>query len=93
MIPEHKVRLPGFTADSSLGSGRDFITRRVPSMMLRDGPPGMVIPQLRAWWPGHDCIPGCVCVTAEGCPCCGYERTTSRSPTRVFRRSRSVGPG
>jgi hypothetical protein len=22
------------------------------------------------WWPWN-CIPGCVCVKQEGCPCCG----------------------
>jgi len=34
-----------------------------------------VIPELRIWRPG-DCIPNCVCVRAEGCPCCGYQEPT-----------------
>jgi hypothetical protein len=29
-----------------------------------------VSPQF-TWWPGA-CIPNCVCVQDEGCPCCGY---------------------
>jgi len=29
-----------------------------------------VTPQL-IWWTG-ECIPNCVCVKQEGCPCCGY---------------------
>lgn len=40
------------------------------------GGSGIAISQLRRqpsspfWIPGIDCIPNCLCVTQEGCPCC-----------------------
>jgi len=65
-------RLPGFTADASIGaaSGRYQQRDAEPAVTTtgyfaqawRVTPPGM-----RGKQP---CIPNCVCITREGCPCC-----------------------
>jgi hypothetical protein len=69
---EHLVRLPGFTADSSLGGGAHYATLPRRGLVMGQGNhASAVIPQLFVWGTG-DCIPGCVCVKEEGCPCCGY---------------------
>lgn len=73
MIAEPKVRLPGFTAEFSLNGRRHYVALERPSGFGVEGKVSTtVVPQLRIWQPG-DCIPGCVCVRPEGCPCCGYE--------------------
>jgi hypothetical protein len=72
MALEHRGKLPGFTAESSLGGGEFYYAARLNRLRSpKAGPSTAVVPQVRVWWPG-DCIPGCVCVQDEGCPCCGY---------------------
>jgi hypothetical protein len=33
------------------------------------------------YWKGN-CIPGCVCVTGENCPCCGYGELLGVGPRK-----------
>jgi hypothetical protein len=61
------MSFPGFTAESALGPRGSYATIYASRSSTAD-----VVPQLRLWKPG-DCLPGCVCVQAEGCPCCGYD--------------------
>lgn len=63
------MTLPGFGAELALASEEDdYYVRR-----QRAGGARVTAAALPLWRPG-DCIP-CKCVTAEGCPCCGYEGT------------------
>lgn len=61
-------KLPGFTGDVSL----ERSTARYGSSARRAGPqPGSyVLAQAQLGYGSRDCISGCLCVTAEGCPCC-----------------------
>ncbi len=60
--------IPRFTAESSLvksGGRYAFVTGRAAGTF------GRAIPQLQ--WLGEikkPCIPGCICVSPIGCPCC-----------------------
>lgn len=65
---EQKISIPGFTAESALGANGHYATISSSASSAAG-----VAPQLQIWKPG-DCIPGCVCVQAEGCPCCGYDK-------------------
>jgi hypothetical protein len=65
---KQKMSFPGFTAESALGASGSYATIYASTPSAAD-----VIPQLQLWRPG-DCIPNCVCVQAEGCPCCGYNQ-------------------
>jgi hypothetical protein len=77
-------RVPGFTAETALGRGSR--TYRTTARGYGHAQ-STVIPQFsRLGWPGDGCIPNCICVTEEGCPCC-----TSWPPSRTV-RSRLIAP-
>ena len=58
------TRMPGFTAEAAhYPSATSYGSRAA-----RPEASG-VLPSLVAPGPGR-CIPGCICVTPEGCPCC-----------------------
>ena len=66
-----RLRLPGFDAEAALVSHGRFAARPMAAT-ARGRSPAAVVPELGIWKPG-DCIPNCLCVQAEGCPCCGYQ--------------------
>jgi len=67
MPSTHRISIPGFEAEAALTDNGSYATRRT-----RGDSSASVVPQVLIWGPG-DCIPNCVCVKAEGCPCCGYQ--------------------
>ena len=60
------IRLPQFTATASLADGRvRYVpTRRIPPTCGTESVVAQLINR-----PGG-CIPGCICVSPIGCPCC-----------------------
>ena len=64
-------RLPGFTASAALGRSRQ--TYKGGGTPSAQGGGRRFSVQVQAAFPssGRDCIPGCLCVTPVGCPCCG----------------------
>ncbi|MFJ3791408.1 hypothetical protein [Kitasatospora sp. NPDC090091] len=64
-----QAQLPGFTGEASLepalgsyGVGGSTSGRAAPMA---------VVPQALYPWGPKGCIPNCVCITGEDCPCCG----------------------
>ena len=60
------MHMPGFTAEDAL-----YQSRRQYHMTATQfgAAKADMRPQIRLW-PLEDCIPGCVCVSPIGCPCC-----------------------
>jgi hypothetical protein len=63
-----KPRLPGFTAEAAVAATRRQHYRSAVGAAL-EGDVRRVHPSL-AWWPWQGCIPNCVCVGPDACPCC-----------------------
>jgi len=60
-------RTPGFTAEIALGRG----SRPYSSRHKGGHATPQVVPQFsRLGRPTGECIPGCICVSPFGCPCC-----------------------
>lgn len=72
------MRSPGFTGESALHA---TIGRYRTTWPPGDGEPSLTttlsVP-VRPGQGGRPCIPGCICVTPEGCPCCDV--ATTRPP-------------
>lgn len=61
------TRMPGFTAEAAdYASGNSYRSTfgRTGTTAVSGVTPSLVAPD------GGRCIPGCICVTPEGCPCC-----------------------
>jgi hypothetical protein len=77
-LERHSV-LPGFTASSSLH-------QRVGQYTSHVGPAaGQAAVQAQLLWPRGPggCIPGCICVTFDNCPCCKSIFDIFAGPTRI----------
>ncbi len=81
-------RMPGFTAEQILPASGAATTYRSANTR-RSGPSAGFVPQSifgrsRLGTPvGQEpCIPGCICVSQDGCPCCD---TTTILPRGVLR--------
>lgn len=70
--------LPGYGAEASLGGRRTYMASGGAPPLVGDA--GPLTPQFMIWKPG-DCIE-CVCIQAEGCPCCGYQDMFPSPKTR-----------
>lgn len=66
-----KRKLPKFTAEKSISKTAGDYNRRV-TLALQQG----IIPQISYGVWGNPCIPDCVCIGPDDCPCC----SASRSP-------------
>lgn len=63
------MKIPGFSAEASLESHRGLV---VSATEPRDRDLDTVLsPQLMRRYEDR-CIPGCICVTGENCPCCDW---------------------
>ena len=73
------MTFPGFSAEFSLGPASQPYASRSPGLDGRSA--AAIIPQAHRGFGGQlgsrfgtfgteGCIPGCLCVTREGCPCC-----------------------
>jgi hypothetical protein len=88
------MNIPGFTAEASLAK---TIGRYTLVPIRATGAFGRaLIPQQirRLGTPNQPCIPGCICVSPFGCPCCDsigwpWPTTGPFDPTDPFR---STGP-
>lgn len=60
--------LPGFTAGSAVYAARR--SYRIGARSSSSSDSSGVVPSIGRAGRGRDCIPGCICVTPEGCPCC-----------------------
>ena len=65
-----KVKMPGFLGDQVTHEAVGTYASLRTGSSATQSTGGRVSPQF-IWWPGQ-CIPNCVCVKDEGCPCCGY---------------------
>ena len=74
----NKQNFPEFTAEISLSKAQTYYHFNTSKQLQQE-----IIPQLisrKGPWSDW-CIPGCICVTQENCPCCeGF-----RDPRRVLR--------
>lgn len=70
-------RMPGFTADAAVYASETSY-RLVAGASGSNGDSG-VIPSF-AGPKSRGCIPGCICTTAEGCPCCDTIYKSRRAP-------------
>lgn len=63
------ARVPGFTAEHSLEA---VVTSSAGSPVAGRSAParGSVTPQASVLRDSSDCIPNCMCITGEDCPCC-----------------------
>jgi hypothetical protein len=59
------MKIPGFTAEASYSKPSE--SYHGTSGRTRNAQSARVIPQRLSQ---GNCIPGCICVTPEGCPCC-----------------------
>jgi hypothetical protein len=58
-------RIPGFTAETSIYSSANHYSISSAGVATPS-----ILPQLRKFPGGGDCIPGCICVSPINCPCC-----------------------
>ena len=65
------MSMPGFTAEDSLYRSRTQYTLIASKFLGAKADIRPQLPRLPWPWPGpKNCVPGCYCVIAEGCPCC-----------------------
>lgn len=73
---EKRVRMPGFTADISLGpAGQPYSFGHRKSGQF-SWAAGALMPQMNQG--PEPCDPFCVCITCENCPCCSCIETKPR---------------
>jgi hypothetical protein len=61
-------RMPGFTAEAAVyASETSYRTAGPPADRSSGVFPSLVAPTGTG---GRGCIPGCICITQKGCPCC-----------------------
>ena len=74
-MPSKTRNMPGFTAEAAVyASGRSY--RAVAGTSASHAASGVFLSFAER---SRDCIPGCVCATQEGCPCCDSFGSTQRS--------------
>jgi hypothetical protein len=79
------VRSPRFTGESAVyATTGHYRTSWLPG----DGEPSLWVALSVPGKRGRDCIPGCICVTPEGCPCCDVIAT--RRPTMMRESSTTL---
>ena len=81
-------RMPGFTADFSVDASRQNSTGRIEAFSAEVNlVAGQVLMNRWAPWGPQGCIPNCICVGPDGCPCCTPEEIFGggpRKPTWFF---------
>ena len=63
-------RAPGFTAERSLGRTAGYVSRDRPGAGDAQVVPQSLLGRTTRRSRPDGCIPNCICVTLEGCPCC-----------------------
>jgi hypothetical protein len=82
------TRMPGFTATAGIDAGSPGYRRQRDP---RDHGPTGYLPQARLGTlqggrrGQKPCNPNCVCITAEGCPCCYPGPSIRRSGPNIWR--------
>jgi hypothetical protein len=75
------MRSPGFTGESAIyATARHYRTARTVSGGAPSLTAALSLPP-RPGQRGRACLPGCICVTPEGCPCC--DMAAPRQPTML----------